>query len=147
QARVREYLQDFRSRGVDALVSVFHNHPDYRDVVLPELARFPRVVFYEKPDFNGSAPAEPPCCVGPDFYEVGRIGVQHLIDRGRQRIGLVLSDLVFSYAVDRHRAYEETLAAAGLGVDETLAWIMDRQPGRRWTDTFTNEMADLAVQE
>lgn len=147
QARVREYLQDFRSRGVDALVSVFHNHPDYRDVVLPELARFPKVVFYEKPDFNGDQPAEMPCCVGPDFHAVGRIGVQHLIDRGRRRIGLVLNDLVFSYAVQRYRAYREMLEAAGLGLDERLVWVMDRQPDRRWTDSFTNELADRAVEE
>lgn len=147
QERVREYLQDFRSRGVDALVSVFHNHPDYRDVVLPELARFRKVVFYEQPDFNGTPPAEVPCCVEPDFRKVGRLGVQHLLDRGRRRIGLVFNDLAFSYAVQRHRAYQETLAASGVRVEDDLVWIMDHQPGLTWTDAFTNEKAMAAVEE
>ncbi|HOA75109.1 MAG TPA: LacI family DNA-binding transcriptional regulator [Phycisphaerae bacterium] len=146
QNRIREYLQDFRSRGVDALVSVFHNHPDYRDVVLPELARFRNVVFYERPDFNGRAPVERPCYVEPDFRAVGRLGVQHLLDIGRRRIGLVFNNLAFSYAVQRYEAYCQTLAAANIPVDDALVWALDRQPGLHWTDSFTNELADAAVE-
>src|SRR5690606_14849945 len=81
------------------------------------------------------------------FYEVGRIGVQHLIERGRRRIAAVFNDLEFSYAVQRHQAYRETLAAAGLDPDERLVWVMDRRTGMRWTDPFTNELADRAVEE
>lgn len=144
--RVREYLQDFRSRGVDGIISIFHNHPDYREIVLPELSRLKNVLFYERPErTNGTD--DPPCCVEPDFYEVGRLSVQHLIERGRKRIGAVFNNLAHSYAVHRDRAHREVLAAAGRPMDERLVWVMDRQQAVEWTDAFTPELALRAVDE
>jgi LacI family transcriptional regulator len=146
-AQVRDYLDDFRSRGVDGLFCFFHHHPRHREVLLPELSRFPNVVFYEKPVGPIGSGMETPCCVGPDFFEVGQLGVRHLVDRGRRRIGLVFRELLFPYATQRRRAYEAVMADVGRPFDERLVWVRtERTPGR-WTDPFTPELALLAVDD
>ena len=145
--RVREYLDDFRDRGVDAIISIFHNHPDFRDTVLPELARFPNVIYYEKPDHADEATVAETWYVEPDYYRVGELGVQYLLNRGRERIALVLNNRAFSYARHRYRAYVETLRAAGHDERQQRVWIMDEQPGVRWTDPFTEALALAAVDE
>lgn len=143
--RVREYLDDFRARGVDGVVSIFHNHPDYAAVVQPALAQFDNVVYYEKPGaLKGPASARA-CYVEADFREVGRIGVRHLLDRGRRRIGLVMSNLIFPYAVQRHESYRESLAGAGLPYDERLVWVLPERAAAGWMDPFTPELALAAV--
>lgn len=143
--QVKAYLDDFRARGVDAVISIFHNHPDYSEAVLPELARFRNVVCFERPtDAHGIILAHA-CYVQPDYYEVGRLGVQHLLDRGRRRIGLVFSNLVFPYAVQRRRAAEDTLRAAGQDLTDDRLWILDRDAGVPWTEPFGIDRAMAAV--
>ncbi len=143
--RVQDYLDDFRARDVDGIISIFHNHPDYRDAVLPKLAEFDRVVYYEKPLLAGKG--ESACYVEPDFFEVGRLAVQHLVDRGRRRIGLVLNHLLFPFARARLDAYKQVLKEAGCEVDKELIWVMDEQPDLCWTDPFTEETALRVVDE
>lgn len=143
--RVQDYLDDFRARDVDGIISIFHNHPDYRDTVLPKLAEFDRVVYYEKPLFDPQAGK--PCYVEPDFFEVGRLAVQHLVDRGRTRIGLVLNHLLFPFARARLEAYEKVLEEADFTVEKELVWVMDEQPELCWTDPFTEEAALRVVDE
>ncbi len=171
--QVKEYLNDFHARGVDAVISFFHDHPDYGQVILQELAQFERVIYYEKPQ-GVSTEQEEVCYVAPDCYEVGRLGVRHLLERGRKRIALVLNDLLFTYARMRHQAYGDTLRAAaaekGTGsirakrrapiagrsgqsrkLDRPsfspLVWVMDQQPGAHWMEPFTAERALQVVDE
>lgn len=144
--QVKEYLDDYRARGVDAIISIFHNHPDYRQTVLAELASFERVLYYEKPTGPESLQSRA-WYVTPDYYAVGRLGVEHLLARGKRQVAIVLNDLVFSYAQDRWQAYQDALADAGLEFDPRLSWIMDQQPGMRWTEPFTAERAAQVVEE
>jgi DNA-binding LacI/PurR family transcriptional regulator len=145
QEQVKAYLADFRDRGVDGIISVFHSHPDYAETVLPELARFDNVVYFERPEEEPSGTSTGPCYVQPDYYEVGRLGVQHLLDGGRRKIALVMNDQVFPYARARHRAYDDTMAAAGWVVQSGLLWVMDQQPGKHWSDRFDGQLALQAV--
>lgn len=145
--RVGEYLNDFRARGVDAVISIFHNHPDYADIVLPELSQFENVLFYEQPGKLSGARAGRACYVEPDFREVGRLGVRHLVERGRRRIGLVMSNLVFPYALKRLESYREVLNSAGMRFDERLVWVLNERTAARWNDSFTPEMALRAVDD
>jgi DNA-binding LacI/PurR family transcriptional regulator len=147
QEGVKEYLDDFRDRGVDGIFSIFHNHPRFRDVVLPELAKFENVVYFEKPGHADEATAAEAWFVEPDYYRAGQLGVQYLLDRGRERIGLVLNNRAFSYAVHRYQAYADTLKINGRHEGSELAWIMDEQPGVRWTDPFTEELALRAIDD
>ncbi len=143
--RVKEYLDDFRARNVDGIISIFHNHPDYCEAVLPRLAQFERVVYLEKP--VGAEAGSEVCYVEPDFFEVGRLAVGHLLERGRKRIGLVLNHLLFPFARARRAAYEEVLKEAGHPVDARLIWVFDEQPSMCWTDPFTLETALGVVDE
>jgi DNA-binding LacI/PurR family transcriptional regulator len=143
--KVKSYLDDFRARGVDGIISIFHGHPDYADTVLPELATFDNVVYFEKPETTSVRAAADACYVQPDYYSIGRLGVQHLLDRGRRRIATVLSDLDFPYARARFRAYGDTLSAAGLKREKRLVWVTDRQPGMHWSSPFSEELAARAV--
>ena len=147
QERARDYLADFRARGVDGVISIFHNHPDYSDVVLPELSQFGNVVFYEKPAALKGFRGERAAYAEPDFHEAGRLSVQHLLDGGRRRIALVMSNLVFPYAVQRCKAYRETLNSVGMAVHEEFIWILNERTPARWMDAFTPELALRAVDE
>ncbi len=138
---VISYLDDFRSRGVDGLFSFFHHHPAHRERLIPELLRFNNVVFYEGPA-DGSAASAAACSAGPDFYEVGRLGVQHLLDRGRRRIALVLRESEFPYAIAREQAYHDVL-----GPREKLRWVMTERTGRHWMAPFDPDIAMQAVDE
>lgn len=142
--QINDYLADFRSRGVDGLFSFFHHHPAYQQTLLSELLQFHNVVFYECPAAvsNGEV-----CYVTPDFFEVGRLGVQHLLAQGRQRIALVLRELHFPYARERRRAYEDVLADAGRAVDPNLIWVMTERTARKWTDPLVPELALDVVDE
>jgi DNA-binding LacI/PurR family transcriptional regulator len=144
--QVKAYLDDFRARGVDAIISIFHNHPDYRDVVLAELADFQRVVYYEKPIGPASLVSQA-CYVTPDYYAVGQLGFRHLQQRGKRRVGLVLCDRVFSYAQNRWRAYRDAIKDVGLRFEPRLTWVMDQQPGTRWTQSFTAAHAAQVVEQ
>jgi DNA-binding LacI/PurR family transcriptional regulator len=145
--QAKAYLHDFRSRGVDGLFCFFHHHPNHRATLLPELLGFQNVVFYERPtDQSGTTPPRV-WYAAPDFFEVGRVAVQHLIARGRRRIGLAFRDMLFPYAFQRRRGYHVALQEAGLTVDEALVWVMTERTSVRWTDRFTPQTALEAVDE
>jgi DNA-binding LacI/PurR family transcriptional regulator len=147
--KAKDYLNDFRSRGIDALIAIFHNHPDYKDIMRRELPRFERVVYYEKP--GGFLPTDEtipkPCYVQPDFYEAGRLGVRHLVDRGRRRIALVLDNMFFPYGEAWRAAHQDVLRAAGLPVEDRLFWVMDRSLPVQNIQSLTSEAAQRAVDE
>lgn len=129
--KIREYIEDFRSRRVDAIISFHHNNGAYRELVLDELRRMDRVLYYEKP--NLAMPD--PWFVELDTYEGGRLPTQHLIDRGRKRIGLIaLDESLFPRLAPRSRGYSDALRDAGLRHDEELIWRVDTKRSLRWIE-------------
>ena len=142
--KIREYIEDFRSRRVDALISFHHNNGPYRDLVLAELRKMERVLYYEKPDL---AIADP-WFVEVDTYEVGRLPTRHLIDRGCQRIGLIaLDEALFPRLAPRRRGYADALRDAGLAHGEELVWRVDRQRSLRWIEPPTEQEARAIVEQ
>lgn len=142
---VWRYLEDFRTRGVDGIISFFHSHPDYAATVLPELARFENVVYFERPVGLERFSDAVPCYVQPDYEAVGRLGTQHLLESGRRRIAMVMNDLAFPYATARRAAYQSMLEECGIGYRENLVWVMDRQPGMHWWQPFDAARALMAI--
>lgn len=142
--QVKDYLDDFRARGVDGLISIFHGHPDYAETVLSELSRFQRVVYFEKPE--GRVAAADACFVQVDYESIGRAGVEHLAAHGRRRIATVMNDLLFPYAKARLKAFRGALKAAGLRFTKDRVWILDEQRGMRWSSPFTDEFASQAIE-
>jgi LacI family transcriptional regulator, galactose operon repressor len=129
--KIREYIEDFRSRRVDAIISFHHNNGAYRDVVLDELRKIDRVLYYERPDLA----LPDPWFVEVDTYEVGRIPTQHLIERGRKRIGLIaLDESLFPGLAPRRRGYTDALRAASLPHGEELIWRVDQKRSLRWIE-------------
>lgn len=96
-----------------------------------------------------------------------RTAVQHLIELGHRRIGMIVGRLDISTAVERHQGYREALSAAGIPYREDLVLpgnhreedgrtaaltLLSRPPRERPTALFVgnNEMtvgAVLAVRE
>ena len=129
--KIREYIEDFRSRRVDAVISFHHNNGAYRDLVLDELRKMDRVLYYEKPDVA----LPDPWFVELDTYQVGRVPTQHLIDRGRKRIGLIaLDESLFPRLAPRGRGYTDALRDAGLPHGEELVWRVDPKRSLRWIE-------------
>jgi DNA-binding LacI/PurR family transcriptional regulator len=145
--KVWRYLEDFRTRGVDGIISFFHSHPDYSATVLPELARFENVVYFERPLGLERFSDAVPCYVQPDYEAVGRLGTQHLLETGRRRIAMVMNDLAFPYATARQAAYRGILEESGIGYRENRVWVMDRQPGMHWGQPFDATRALMAIDE
>jgi len=91
----------FAQYGVGGMAVLSHNYDKEERLQLPDISR---VVFLEKP-----AAAEA-CYLDIDYAEAIRTGVRHLLDLGRRRIGLILSNLK-SYTLDmRLKGFKEETA-------------------------------------
>ena len=60
----------------------------------------------------------------------GQLAVQHLLDRGHTRIGLVLPVEASAPAADRRAGYQAALEAAGLALDERYVVVADWDHGQ-----------------
>jgi LacI family transcriptional regulator len=144
EPQIRAYIDDFRARGVDAIIVHHHNHPVCRDFIYEELAKIPRVLYFYKPE----PVVEDPWYVEPDFHEVGRLATRHLIDRGRRRISIVcISETLYPVMRARRVGYEDTLRAAGLEYDPSLAWMLDERLSTHWSETTPESDAQAIVDE
>jgi len=142
--KIREYIEDFRSRRVDAIISFHHNNGAYRDLVLDELRKMDRVLYYEKPDVA----LTDPWFVEVDTYEVGRVPTQHLIDRGCKRVGLIgLDESLFPRLAPRRRGYRDALRDAGLPHGEELVWRVDEKRSLRWIEPPTESEVEAILEQ
>jgi len=142
--KIREYIEDFRSRRVDAIISFHHNNGAYHDVVLDELRKMDRVLYYEKPDVD----LPDPWFVEIDTYEVGRLPTQHLVDRGRKRIGLIaLDESLFPRLAPRRRGYSDALRDAGLPHGEGLVWRVDQKRSLRWIEPPSDDEVQAILEQ
>ena len=143
-ANIRQYIRDFRSRRVEAIIAFSHNHPAYRGRLLDELQRDTgRVLYYEKP----IARVRDPWYVEVDYYEMGRLAAQHLIDQGRRRIGLIgLDESTFPVLRERRRGFEDALREAGLPT-RGLFWQVDEKRSLNWSEPPGEQDAQQVVDE
>lgn len=142
--QIRDYLQDFQARRVDAIVSFHHNNSEFKDSIYGELQNAERVLYYDKP----SSAVIDPWYVGPDYYEMGRLATQHLVAQGRQKIGLIgLDETIYPVLTRRREGYEDALRDAGREVDPTLIWRVGTKRSLRWIEPPPEVEADEIVQE
>lgn len=113
-------IRKFAVRRVDGLILTGGDRPD-SDYRLLEANRIPYVVTWKI-----ASEAEPRPSVSFDNYVAGRLAMEHLLDLGHRRIGLICgrSD-VNDRARERRRAYEEALAEVGLIVSRELVFERD----------------------
>lgn len=111
----REYLHDFLSRGIETLVCFSNPAPVLDDELLPLFDRFRGAVF------QTSAPHERIYTVDVDRAQGVRLACEHLRQRGRQRIALVLNDRpeLDPLMADRLCGWRRGL---GAGAEDDLLW-------------------------
>jgi LacI family transcriptional regulator len=64
-----------------------------------------------------------------DNRQATRLAVQHLVEQGHRRIGFAIQRVVEPWVMERHEAYHEALASAGIEPDESLVhWIGRNEP-------------------
>ncbi|MGE3873389.1 MAG: LacI family DNA-binding transcriptional regulator [Parvibaculaceae bacterium] len=65
-------------------------------------------------------------CVSFDNYAAGRLAMRHLIELGHRRIGLICGRTELNdRALERRKAYEDTLNGAGIAIDPALIFERD----------------------
>lgn len=142
--RVREYLDDFRARRTDAVISIHHNRSITGGSVFEELKKMDQVLYFEKP----SVQVRNPWYIDLDYFEMGRMATQHLIDAGRQRIGLIgLDEKMYPILRRRRAGYSQALTHAGLPHGRDLVWQVDEQRSRRWNEPPDDAEAAAIVEE
>jgi DNA-binding LacI/PurR family transcriptional regulator len=101
------YLADLQGRGVEAILCL-----DAMPVEIESLlASTPNIFYTLAPEHRKSY------CVGLDRVASSVLAVEHLVERGRRRVGLVMANLISRTARDRHRGYQKALASL-LNVDD-----------------------------
>lgn len=109
------YLDDFEARAIEAILYLDTSHAG----IDPRLAAMPRVIYSVKPP---SPPVRRPWFVELDRAAASRMAVEHLRQRGRRRVGLVMNRLTSHTAAERHRGYCEAAAAQG-GDPRQTVWV------------------------
>ncbi len=117
-ATTRDYLHDFLSRGIQALIAFHNPAPLYDTELLPLLMQFRAAVF------QTHAPWPQACVVDVDRAQGVRLACAHLVARGRRRIGLVLNEdpARDGLMADRLRGWREGLLQAELPPDPQMVW-------------------------
>lgn len=137
---VGDYLGDFVTRGVEAVVCLFDPIPD-GERTLRRLFRAPLpipTVFHSRPLGPGGR------CVRVDAADGMRQNVEHLLSRGRRRVGIALWNRKDQLALQRVVGYRRALEAAGVRFDPALVcWPL--RPGPEPTPETFEEIVDRLV--
>jgi DNA-binding LacI/PurR family transcriptional regulator len=112
------YVDEFARRRVDGVFCAVHHWWEGDRNYL--LAKHPHTVFYEDPGIPKAV------YVTVDREAAIRMAVQHLVERGRKRIGLAVMTLSRPTHLARRRGYEAELHAQGLPLEERL--IFNAEP-------------------
>ncbi len=107
QTSVIAYLADLQGRGVEAILCLDTMPPE----IEPLLAATPNIFYTLAPEHRKTF------CVGLDRVASSVLAVEHLVERGRRRVGLVMANLLSRTARDRHRGYLKAVASL-LGYDD-----------------------------
>lgn len=117
-AGTREYLLDFLSRGIQAVICFHNPAPLYDADLLPLLRQFRAAVF------QTIAPYPEACVVDVDRAGGVADACAHLVSRGRRRIGLVLNENPARDPLmqDRLDGWQRGVTAGGMSPDSALVW-------------------------
>lgn len=137
EAQAKAYLDDFQSRGIDGLLYLAHPVPLS---LQPQLAGR-CVVFNTDPGIRGA------CFVELDRAAGVRMAVDHLVERGRQRPAMVLSDMAWKTSVDRKHGFITACRAHGLTQYEKRIHVLDCSGERVEPECLEAAIARLVHQQ
>ena len=99
------------------------------------------VIFHGRPlDENGM-------CVRVDTEDGVRQSVAHLLERGRNRIGLLLSHSTDEFMTLRRQGYAAEFAARGLSLEPNLVWCAEAESGLPDAEALDRAIDILVIQE
>ncbi|MFC0622694.1 LacI family DNA-binding transcriptional regulator [Kribbella deserti] len=107
----RRLLRYLRGGHVDGAIVVSHHG---RDTIIQELAQLPLPIVFSARPLGVDVPVT---SVDVDNVAGARTAVEHLLSRGRRRIGTITGPLDMTAGVDRLAGFKEVLAEAGLPDD------------------------------
>ena len=116
---LQQYLVDFSSRGVDGIICISHDYPQYSDK-LDKIFKnyYNKTVFISVPvNANNSFHVYSDACEGT------RLTVKHLASRGRKRIANILNNSGTSSIAQRKNGYEKGMSDIGIALDDKLVFI------------------------
>lgn len=116
-SEIQGYLDDFADRGIEGVLCLFDVMQDIRPMLEGVFEGRRGIVIHAAPILNSQ-----PCVRVNTTAAIEQI-VDHLLDRGRRRIGLQLWSMTDRLMTLRRQAWESVLARRGLPADEELIWI------------------------
>ncbi|WP_437227036.1 LacI family DNA-binding transcriptional regulator [Planctomicrobium sp. SH661] len=132
---IQGYLDDFADRGIDGVLCLFDVMQDTRTALQPVFKGRPGMVLHAAPILKSQA------FVRVDTASAIRQLVDHLVSRGRQRIGLELCNQTDQLMTVRHEAWKAALQAHKLPASPKMMWMSPEN-----TQQPTRETVDECVQ-
>lgn len=114
-----DYLSDFDSRGVDAILCLFDLTLDREKRLLPILGDRHDLILHGKPIKEGGY------CVRVNTAQAISDIVNHLVKTGHSRIGLQLEDMNDELMVVRQNAYIDAIQKNRQPVNPNLIWTAE----------------------
>ncbi|QDT66406.1 LacI family DNA-binding transcriptional regulator [Calycomorphotria hydatis] len=114
---IQEYLDDFADRGIDGVLCLFDVMRDIRSDLSKVFEERPSVVIHAAPVIDDQP------CVRVDTESAISMLIEHLVQRGRKKIGLSLWSLTDELMQLRKDVWERVLTEHGLEVSEDLLWV------------------------
>ncbi|HEX4085370.1 MAG TPA: LacI family DNA-binding transcriptional regulator [Chthoniobacteraceae bacterium] len=116
-AQLNDYLADFTGRGAEAIFCLFDLKPGRDERVKKIFAGFKSVVFHGRPAWERGY------CVKTDTAAAIRASVDHLVARGKRRIGLALWNVPRDELMrTRKESFIAAVAAHKIRSPEKLVW-------------------------
>ncbi len=118
--RIRDYLLDFTGRGIDGMLFLSHrgNSPELKSIISEGLSDHSHIVFIGLPLWQDDSQEH--YWVDVDRAMGIRQAVEHLTQRGKQRIGMVLRASAANCMTQRHEGYSQAMKQLGRPVEKEL---------------------------
>jgi DNA-binding LacI/PurR family transcriptional regulator len=140
-AEISGYLDDFADRGIDGVLCLFDVMEDIRPTLLPVFRNRPKVVIH------AAALHKTQPCVRVDTASAIRQLVDHLVSRGRKRIGLEVWSTADSLMAVRQAAWKDAVEAHKLPGSKKLIWMNPEAAQRPTREAVDDCIQQLVVEQ
>ena len=117
--QVSKYVNDFVGRGLDGVVCMSHENQKHPGGVPEVLSRIKNVVYLRRPAFEHGR------FIHIDAADCIRQGIDHLLSRGRKRVGMIILNDYNQANVHRRQGYVEAMQLHAREYDPKLIWVGD----------------------
>lgn len=133
----RKQVDAFLEHGLVGAVCISHDYPGIDSQIATYAAQLPNLVFIGKPAVKNA------CYLDVDHEQASREVVQHLLARGRRRIGLAFVDLRYQVNIERRRGAREAIRTSGQAGTVLKVWTFSEPPARGAHDLKPDQAAEI----